>query len=49
MKGNEGIQAQVVDTLFEKVSVVIENARQMIVSTINISEVYAKYEIVATL
>ena len=45
MKGNEGIQAQVVDTLFEKVSVVIENARQMIVSTINTSEVYAKYEI----
>ena len=45
MKVNEGIQPEVVDTLFEKVSAVIENARQLIVSTINTSEVYAKYEI----
>lgn len=45
MKENDGIQPKVVDTLFEKVSSVIENTRQMIVSTVNAGEVYAKYEI----
>lgn len=33
------------DALFEKVSAVIEHARQMIATTINTGEVYAKYEI----
>lgn len=45
MKENDGIQPQKVDALFEKVSSVIENTRQMIVSTVNAGEVYAKYEI----
>ena len=45
MKENDEIQSQAVDALFAKVSAVIENTRQMIVSTINTGEVYAKYEI----
>lgn len=45
MKENYAIQPQVVDSLFERVSVVIENTRRMIASTINTGEVYAKFEI----
>lgn len=45
MKDNNTIQPKVIDNLFERVSIVIENTRQMIASTINTGEVYAKYEI----
>ena len=45
MKDNNTIQPKVIDNLFERVSIVIENTRQMIASTINTAEVYAKYEI----
>lgn len=45
MKYNNTIQPKVIDNLFERVSIVIENTRQMIASTINTGEVYAKYEI----
>ena len=45
MKYNNTIQPKVIDNLFERVSIVIENTRQMIASTINTAEVYAKYEI----
>ena len=45
MKDNNTIQPKVIDKLFERVSIVIENTRQMIASTINTAEVYAKYEI----
>ena len=39
------MQQHTPDTLFEKVSAVIDHARQMIATTINTGEVYAKYEI----
>jgi predicted nuclease of restriction endonuclease-like (RecB) superfamily len=45
MKDNNTIQPKVIDNLFERVSIVIENTRQMIASTINTGEIYAKYEI----
>ena len=45
MKDNNTTQPKVIDKLFERVSIVIENTRQMIASTINTAEVYAKYEI----
>lgn len=45
MKTNQEIQLQRVDALFEKISVLIDQARQMIVTTVNTAEVYTKYEI----
>ena len=45
MKTNQEIQLQRVDALFEKISVLIDQARQMIVTTVNTTEVYTKYEI----
>ena len=41
----QDIQLQQIDTLYEKISTIINNARQMVVTTINTAEVYAKYEI----
>lgn len=45
MKEDLEIRSQVVNSLFDRISTIIENARHIIVSTINTSEVYAKYEI----
>lgn len=45
MDENNVMQPQIVDGLFKRISVVIERARQMAVSTINSAEVYAKFEI----
>lgn len=45
MSNNNEIQLQIVDTLFDKISIIIDKARRMIVSTINTNEVYTKFEI----
>lgn len=46
MRKENNIQnRQDVDTLFEKISAIINNTRSMIMTAVNTSEVYAKYEI----
>lgn len=45
MKNDLKKDQQVEDVLFEKISEVINRTRQIVVSAVNTSEVYAKYEI----
>ena len=45
MPKNLEIQSQRVDNLYDKIANVIDQARQMIVTTVNTAEVYSKYKI----
>ncbi len=45
MSKNLEIQSQRVDNLYDKIANVIDQARQMIVTTVNTAEVYSKYKI----
>ena len=45
MPKNLEIQSQRVDNLYEKIANVIDQAHQMIVTTVNTAEVYSKYKI----